>query len=224
MGMPAERIRVVPLWIETAYIAALPVHPPEHPFRRPLVLYVGQLTRRKGPDLVVEAMPAVVAAYPEADFVFVSHNPAEQDALQARAEQLGVARHLRFIGQVSEEEKIALLRACDVYVLPTRYEGFGLPLLEAMACRAPIISSDIPVVREIVQHEVNGLLIPLGDSRALSAAILRLAGEPALREQLVAEGERVLEQRFNGDHLVRQVLHHYEEAVALCRARRAGGG
>jgi glycosyltransferase involved in cell wall biosynthesis len=223
MGMPAERIRVVPLWIETDYIASLPVRPPEHPCGRPLLLYIGQLTRRKGPDLVVEAMPAVVAQYPQADFVFVSHNPAEQSALEARAAALGVTQNLRFIGQVSEEEKFALLRACDVYVLPTRYEGFGLPLLEAMACRTPIVTTDIPVVREIVQHEVNGLLIPLGDSQALAAATLRLLRDPVLRQQLADGGERVLRDRFDGPRLARQVVHHYDEAMALARVRRGGG-
>jgi glycogen(starch) synthase len=224
MGMPAERIRVVPLWIDTDYIAALPDHPPEHAFARPLILYIGQLTRRKGPDLVVEAMPAVVAHYPQADFVFVSHNPAEQASLQRRAEELGVAGNLRFIGQVSEEEKFALLRACDAYVLPTRYEGFGLPLLEAMACRTPIVTTDIPVVREIVAHEINGLLIPLGDGAALAASILRFVQDPALRQRLTDGGAEVLRTRFDGSRLVEQVLGHYEEAIALAQRRRADRG
>jgi glycosyltransferase involved in cell wall biosynthesis len=224
MGMPDDRIRVVPLWIDTAYIADLPVRPPEHTFSRPLILYIGQLTRRKGPDLVVEAMPAVVARYPQADFVFVSHNPAEQESLQLRAQELGVAGNLRFIGQVSEEEKFALLRACDAYVLPTRYEGFGLPLLEAMTCRTPIVTTDIPVVREIVAHEVNGLLIPLDDSTALGESILRLVTEPALRQRLADAGEEAMRTRFDGNRLVAQVLSCYQEAIALAQARRAGRG
>lgn len=224
MGLPGDRIRVVPLWIDTAYIAGLPDRPPEHTFSRPLILYIGQLTRRKGPDLVVEAMPAVVARYPHADFVFVSHNPAEQASLQRRAQELGVEGHLRFIGQVSEEEKFALLRACDAYVLPTRYEGFGLPFLEAMASRAPILATDIPVVREIVTHEVNGLLIPLGDSAALAAGLLRLVEDPALRQGLVDGGAEVLRARFDGGRLAGQVLGYYDEAIALARQRRAGRG
>ncbi len=224
MGLPAGRIRVVPLWIETDWIAQLPTRPPQHALRRPLLLYIGQLTRRKGPDLAIEAMPEVVARYPQAEFAFVSHNPAEQATLQSRAEQLGVAGNLHFLGQVSEEEKIALLRACDAYLLPTRYEGFGLPLLEAMACGAPIVSSDIPVVREIVQDGVNGLLVPLGDSKALAAAVLRLLEDGGLRRKLIAGGERILRERYDGDLLVRQVLRCYEEALALAEDRGAGRG
>lgn len=219
MGMPPERIRVVPLWIETDGILAAPPRAPEHAFTRPMILYIGQITRRKGGDLLVEAMPAVVERYPEASFVFVSHNPAGRAELHARARRLGVSEHLRFIGEVSEEEKVALLRACDAYVLPTRYEGFGLPLLEAMACGTPLISSDIPVVNEIVRDGENGLLVPREDSRALAAAIARLVGEPGLRQRLIEAGTRVLHERFDGGRLVQEVLDAYGQAQSLTRAR-----
>lgn len=224
MGMPEDCIRVVPLWIERDFIARMPQRPPESSFGRPLVLYIGQVTRRKGPDLVVEAMPLVLDRQPEASFVFVGHNPAGQADLQERARELGVAQHLHFLGQVSEEEKIALLRQCDAYVLPTRYEGFGLPLLEAMACGAPVVSSDIPVVDEIVCHGENGLLIARGDSQALGQAILRLAEDAALRQHLAAGGERTLQERYDGGRLVPQVLQAYQEAIERAAERNRSGG
>jgi glycosyltransferase involved in cell wall biosynthesis len=224
MGMPRERIRAVPLWIETDFIEAFPPQPPEHTFSWPRILYIGQITRRKGPDLVVEAMPAVVQRYPHASFIFVSHNPAGRADMQRRAEALAVADNLCFVGQVSEEEKIALLRACDAYVLPTRYEGFGLPLLEAMACEAPLISSDIPVVNEIVSHGEDGLLVPRDNSEALAAAILRLVGEPTLRQRLIAGGKKTLRERFKGDVLVQQILRVYEETVTVVQKRGLSDG
>ena len=116
------------------------------------------------------------------------------------------------------------MRACDAYVLPTRYEGFGLPLLEAMTCRTPIVSTDIPVVREIVAHEVNGLLIPFGDSVALGESILRLVADPVLRQRLADAGEEAMRTRFDGRRLVAQVLGHYEEAIALAQAREGDRG
>jgi len=217
MGIPQERIRLVPLWIEADFIAAVPRRPPERAFGRPLLLYIGQLTRRKGADLLVEAMPEVVRRYPQAALVLVTHNPAGREALLSRAAALGLAGHLHILGPVSEEEKVALLRACDVYVLPTRYEGFGLPLLEAMACRAPLVTTDIPVVREIVHDGENGLLVPREDHQALARAILRLLGDPALRQRLADGGERTLRERYDGERLVQQVLQVYQEAVALAR-------
>lgn len=217
MGLPAERIRVVPLWIETDVIDSLANRPPEHAFPEPFFLYIGQLTRRKGADLLIEAMPAVLNHYPHASFVFVTHNPAGQAELQARAESLGVVGQLHWLGEVSEEEKFALLRACSAYVLPTRYEGFGLPLLEAMAAGAPLVSSDIPVVREIVQDGENGLLVPLGDHDSLATALVRLVDEPDLRHRLVAAGERTVRERYNGAVLAQRVLAVYREAIEVVR-------
>ncbi len=224
MGIAEERIRLVPLWIERDFIAAIPHRPLEQTFGRPLLLYIGQLTHRKGADLLVEAMPEVVRSHPQAAFVLVTHNPAGREALQARAAEMGLADRLHILGPVSEEEKIALLRACDAYILPTRYEGFGLPLLEAMACRAPVVTTDIPVVREIVRDGENGLLVPRGDSRALAQAILRLLGDVELRRRLADGGERTLRERYDGERLVQQVLQVYREAIALVRQGRDGGG
>ncbi|MBN1484714.1 MAG: glycosyltransferase family 4 protein [Chloroflexia bacterium] len=219
MGMPAERMRVVPLWIEAESLSQFPQRPPEQSFSRPLILYIGQITRRKGPDLLVQAMPEVLERYPQASFVFVSHNPAGIARLRLQAESLGVMDRLYFVGQVSEEEKVALLRDCDVYVLPSRYEGFGLPLLEAMACGTPLISSDIPVVNEIVRHGENGWLIPRDDSAALAGAILRIVGDGELRARLAAGGARALGERYDGASLVQRVLQAYREAIALAQER-----
>ena len=118
--------------------------------------------------MVIEAMPAVVAHFPQASFVFVTHNPEQRANLQKMADQRGMAANLHFLGMISEEEKLALLRASDVLPFPSRYEGFGLPLLEGMAAGTPVISTDIPVVNEIVEHGENGLLIPYDDSAALA--------------------------------------------------------
>ncbi len=220
MGMPRERLRVVPLWIEADLIRAFPQRPPERTFPWPRLLYIGQITRRKGADLLVEALPAIVQRHPQASLIVVTHNPAGQQDLRQRAEALGVAHNLHFLGQVSEEEKVALLRHCDVYVLPTRYEGFGLPLLEAMACGTAIVSSDIPVVREVVRHGESGLLVPREDVAALAGAILQVVGDPALRQRLAEGGERALRERFDGAVLVQRVLHVYQEAIALGQKQR----
>jgi glycosyltransferase involved in cell wall biosynthesis len=221
LGMPQERIRVVPLWIEAEEIRALPARPPEQLFSRPLILFIGQLTRRKGADVLLEAIPGVLRRYPAASFAIVSHNPTGWPEIEQRALALGVRGALHFLGQVSEEEKVALLRACDVYVLPSRYEGFGLPLLEAMACGAPIVASDVPVIHEILRDGENGLLVPRDDPQALAAALLRVLGDPVLRARLVEGGERALRERYDGERLIRQVVAAYEEAIAW--VRKEGG-
>jgi glycogen(starch) synthase len=212
MGIPPERCEVIPLWIEDAP----PLRPDESILQgidHPIVLFIGQLTPRKGFDLLVEAMPAVVAQYPTASFVFVSHNPAARAQMEGRAAQLGVARRLRFVGRVSEEQKLALMRAARCIAIPSRYEGFGLPLLEAMQAGVPLVASNIPVIDEIVSDGADGLLVEPESPAALAAGIARLLGDAGLRAQLIAGGRAKLGRDFDEERLLARLLDCYAAAA-----------
>ena len=190
-----------------------PAPPLALPLTRPIIPYIGQLTVRKCYDLVIEAMPAIVARFPQASFVFVTHNPEQRANLQRMAAERGVEPNLHFLGTISEEEKLALLRASDVLPFPSRYEGFGLPLLEGMAAGVPVISTNIPVVNEIVRDGENGLLIPYDDTAALARAMLDVLEQPELRARLVAGGARSMADSFDPDMLVQQVIDAYRSVV-----------
>ena len=220
-GIPPARIALVPLWIDVAYARTLPREPSAavRDLPRPLLLYVGQLKYRKGFDLLAAAMPAVLARHPTAQFVFVGHSPTHRAALEAAARTDGTAAHLHLLGRPDPAELHRLYRAADALVFPSRYEGFGLPPLEAMAAGCPVITTDVPVVNETVRDGENGLLAPYNDAAGLAAAICRLLGDPALRDRLVANGHRTVTERFNGDALTERTLEVYREAIAERRGR-----
>jgi glycosyltransferase involved in cell wall biosynthesis len=159
--------------------------------------------------MVIEAMPAIVRRFPQASFVFVTHNPEQRANLQRMAAERGVEPNLHFLGTIGEEEKLALLRTSDALPFPSRYEGFGLPLLEGMAAGTPVISTDIPVVNEIVRHGENGLLVPYDDVAALTSAMLAVLDDQALRARLVNGGRRAIAQSFEPQTLVEQVIGVY---------------
>lgn len=204
---------VVPLWLDMDFMRS-EVPPLDLAFTRPIIPYIGQLTVRKCYDMVVDAMPAVVARFPEASFVFVTHNPEQQTTLERMAAERGVAKNLYFLGTISEEQKLALLRASDVLPFPSRYEGFGLPLLEGMASGTPVITTDIPVVNEIVRSGENGLLVPYDDTAALGSAMIEVIDNPELRARLVAGGTRTVTERFDPQQLVTQTVGLYEQVIA----------
>ena len=164
------------------------VHRPPSTVHRPIVLYIGQLVPRKGFDLLARAMPLVLRAVPEARFVFVSHNRAGEDELRRIVAEGGVADRLELLGRVSEAEKLRLLGEAAVVAAPSRYEGFGIPLIEAMAAGAPVVTTDVMACNEIIDHERNGLLTPYGDVEALAAAIIRLLRDRPLAARLAAAG------------------------------------
>lgn len=219
MGIPAARIRRVPLWVDAPYIRGIPTAPapgappdPPVPGAAPLVLFIGQLKIRKGYDLLARAMPLVRAACPAARFVFAGQNPAQAAELEAICAANGSRDALLLLGPVSEGAKVRLLRRAACLVYPTRYESFGLPPLEAMVAGCPVVSTDLPVVREMIQSGTNGLLAPPEDPVGLAAAIIRLLQEPALRAALVAGGQQVAATRYDEGRLVAALEEVYDEA------------
>ncbi len=210
MGFGDRPMTITPLWLDMDFMHG-PAPALQLPLTRPIIPYIGQLTIRKCYDMVVDAMPGVVKRYPQASFVFVTHNPEQRQNLQRMAEDRGVAANLHFLGTISEEEKLALLRASDALPFPSRYEGFGLPILEGMAAGTPVISTDIPVVNELIRDGEDGILIPYDDVGALEAALLRVLDDSELRERLADGGKRAIAERFNPRALVEQVVEAYKQ-------------
>jgi glycosyltransferase involved in cell wall biosynthesis len=216
---------VVPLWVDVPFIRSVPVQPPPYDMPRPWLLFVGQLTPRKGYDLAVRALPAIAAHYPQVSLLVVSGiNLAQREQLLALARRNGVEQHIHLLGYLPDEDLINLYRASDALLFPTRYEGFGLPLLEAMAAECPPIATDIPVVREIIRNGANGLLVPYNDAAALARAALLLLGQPHVQEHLRAGGRATLDTRYREDQLVSTIEATYRQVIVASATRQTTNG
>jgi glycogen(starch) synthase len=202
---------MIPLWIDAA--TPPPAEPPRVDAGRPWILFVGQLTPRKGYDLAIAALPAIVERHPAASLLVVSGiNTADRDRVTRMSRDLGVEARIRFLGHVEDAELLALFGSCDVYVTPTRYEGFGLTLLEAMAAGAPVVCADAPAANEILRDGENGLLVPPEDPASLAAAVLRILDDRALGGRLREGGRRTVREEFDGDRLVTELESAYRSA------------
>jgi len=208
LGIRPERIAVLPNAVNLAQFRVANTPHVSH-FPRPIILFIGQLVYRKGFDILARAMPEVVERFPEASFVCVSHNQQEAPALRQLVEQGHVADHLHLLGNVGEAEKIELLNGADVVVAPSRYEGFGIPIIEAMAAGRPIITTDIPAGNELVENEQNGLLVPYADHAALAEAIIRVVSDTEFAQQLGARGRQNVEQCYSAERLAEQLEQWY---------------
>jgi glycosyltransferase involved in cell wall biosynthesis len=169
LGARPERIRVVPNAVDTHRF-----HPLDRaaarlalglPADRPIVVFAGHWNERKGPLRVLEAMRGV----PEAGVVFLGEGAERPSGPQ-----------VLFAGSVAHEQVPQWLSAGDVFALPTRAEGSSNAVLEAMACGLPVVSSDIPALREAVDDRCAILVAP-DDVSALSAALATMLGDPARR-------------------------------------------
>jgi glycosyltransferase involved in cell wall biosynthesis len=144
---------------------------------------VGRLVPIKGFDLLVAALGEVVAAVPDTHVVLIGEG-AEREALRARAEALGVGDRLHITGSVTDV--VACLAGADVLVAPSRNEGMGRVLVEAMALSLPVIGTRVGGIVDVILDRECGLLVPPEDPGALAAALVELGQDRALRAKLGA--------------------------------------
>ena len=139
----------------------------------PVLMTMGRLVgrdRRKGFDRVLEAVPGLLKEYPDLMYLIAGKGP-DRERLEIKATDLGIRDHVVFAGYVPESEKADHFRLADAYVMPSEGEGFGLVMLEALACGIPAIGSTLDGTSEALQHGRFGAVINPADQKALVSAI-----------------------------------------------------
>jgi glycogen(starch) synthase len=223
-GIDEERVAVIPNGIDPSELRPVGDLPAlraslAEPDER-LVLLVGRLVYEKGFQLALEALPAVIEKVGGVRFVVAGSGTHEAE-LKAQARRLGLDAHGHFLGWIGDDALHSLYRVCDLCVVPSLYEPFGLVALEAMASGCPCIVADTGGLREVVPAgERVGLRFNGGDPQHLGTMIERLLIDERLRERLVAEAsEHVL--GFDWMDVARRTLGVYE-GLEPRRGRRGG--
>lgn len=211
-AVPESRITVVPLGVGLPFTGAggqatgmLPSG-----VRPPFVLHVGDLHRRR--DLptalqcVVEANRRRPVSSPPMQLVAVGADSGAVGALRQLSQDVGASGILVTPGPVDESALLALYRAAAAFVYPSLYEGFGLPVLEAMACGLPVIAANAGSVPEVVGEA--GLLVPPGDVRAFTNALLAVVSDTSRQRELRAKGE-ARAATFSWDRTARETVAVY---------------
>jgi glycogen(starch) synthase len=178
-----------------------------------LVLLVGRLVYEKGFHLALEALAPVVRRIGGVRFVVAGTGTAEAE-LKRQARRLGLAGHGAFLGWVGDDMLHSLYRLCDLCIVPSIYEPFGLVALEAMASGCLCVVADTGGLREVVPVEGRvGLRFPSRDATALRGVLERVLTDDTARRQLVAEArEHVL--RFDWTEVGRRTADIYDALAA----------
>lgn len=210
-GVDPARTHVVPLGVdgETFRPASRPSDPVPEGSDGIRLLYAGPLIRRKGLSTLIEALPFLKRRSIPFHLLLVGEGP-ELQPLREQAASLGVGGAIEFAGFVKESRLVEAYRGADVFVFPSLLEGFGLVLVEAMACGLPVVANAIAPMTEVVGDA--GLLVPPSDPGALGEALARLAADPDLRAALAGRARRRVEDRFLWRRVALQTLEHYERA------------
>ena len=205
-GIPRSRIVVIHPGIDTnAYSPDAAQRSPV-----PLVVYLGRLKRYKRVDLVLRAFAAM--NHPTARLA-IAGTGDRRAALARLAASLDLGDRVKFLGFISEAEKVALLRSAWVLAFTSPKEGWGITNLEAAACATPVVASSSPGLRESVRDGETGFLVPHDDLPALTGALRRIVNDPALVASLGAAGRRFA-TRFTWTAAAEQTEAHLTRVIS----------
>ncbi|MBN2854129.1 glycosyltransferase family 4 protein, partial [Patescibacteria group bacterium] len=172
---------------------------------KPFFLYAGRLEKKKNTPTLIEAFAIMRENYPELKekLVLIGNASFGYDEVKFVIEEYDLERDILMPGWVEEADMPYIFASASAFIFPTKYEGFGIPLLQAMACGLPIAVSNIPVLHEVAAEAA--LYFDPNNSSAIAVAMKSLASESALREDLRAKGlERV--KNFDFEKCARETL------------------
>ena len=181
-GYNPERISIVANGVDVRNTAAAPPRS-----GTPLLLYLGRLKRYKSVDVLLQAMPHLLARFPDTRLMVVGQGP-DRERLERLAWKLGLASSVRFLGYVERSARDRFLASAWVAVYPSAFEGFGVTCLEANAWGTPVVAARVPGLQDAVVDGATGVLVTYGDSEQLGRVLLHLMADEALRHKLGEQG------------------------------------
>jgi glycosyltransferase involved in cell wall biosynthesis len=216
--VPADKLDVIPNGIDSTPFDAIDptglaafragyAHPDEK-----IIFCVGRIVYEKGAHVLVEAMPKVLAEYPNAKLIITGDGP-HRSAVEARALALGIADRVYFTGFVPIDVRNKLFKVADVAVFPSLYEPFGITALEAMVAKTPCVVSNVGGLAEVVTHSETGILAYPDNADSLAWAILHTLNRPDWAQQRAANAYRVATEEYNWRTIARRTIAVYERVV-----------
>jgi len=179
----------------------------KHGLPENFILAVGHLERRKNDLRLIDAMARLRDRGQSCSLLIIGNDSGERQVIEERIESAKLTGTVKFLSGLSEHEVRCAYKLCSLFVFPSSYEGFGIPILEAMAAERPMVLSDIPVFREITQDK--GVYFPHDDAEAMAAAIETVLSSSSERARLIDYGkERV--QAFSFQSLAGQLASLYK--------------
>ncbi|MBI3538615.1 MAG: glycosyltransferase [Chloroflexi bacterium] len=224
-GAPEEKIEIIPPGVNLDLFRPIAMADAKEFVETSLddhtVLFVGRIDPIKGIDTWFKAMALLVAENPElrpkmcvcligGDVDDEAQPDAELARLQALKEELGISDIVTFLGRRAQESLPYYYSAADAVVMPSLYESFGMVALEAMACGAPVVASDVGGLSFIVRDGETGYLVPENDPHALAACLKPLLFDPKLRARLGARGIEIARE-YAWSHVADQIELVYAE-------------
>ncbi len=217
---PVARAEVIENGIDLAALRAAADAAPDPPLPAlaagPVLLFVGRLAKQKGVDLLLRAVQQLAGDGRAFSLLIAGDGPL-RPALEQQADALGVAARVRFLGMRGDIP--ALLRRADLYVLPSRYEGLPIGLLEALAVGVPCVVTDVNEHAVVIRDGREGLVVPPEDPAALASALETLLAD-APRRAAMAASATARAERYSLDRMCARIFRCYRDLLSTLETPR----
>lgn len=184
---------------------------PHKSIEYPSILFVGGLSKVKGIDTLLNAVPIIRKKILNL-CVYIAGSGPEENKLKELVKELNIEENVNFLGYILENEKYSYYKSADVCVFPSRYEPFGIVLLEAMACGKPVVASNVGGIPFVVEEGKTGLLFESGNVEDLADKIMTILKDEELREKM-GEAGRERAKEFTWDKIAERTVEVYKEIL-----------
>jgi len=208
MTVRDEKSHIIPYGVDTETFSPGP-GADEHSQDDLRILYLGRLHRQKGTFVLLDAMEAVVDAFPECTLVVAGSGEADEE-VRARVENLPCGENIRLLGRVERERVPVVLGSCSVLCIPSLGEPFGLGALEGMAMGTPIVGTDAGGLQHIIPEE-GGYKVPPRDAEALANALRDVLSSPQRRREMGRLNRQVVEEKYQWEKVIDRLENVYYE-------------
>ena len=184
--------------------------------RYPVVLNVGRLMPAKNQENLIRSIQRVRERYPDVLLLIAGDGPLRSE-LEQQITESGLGRHVSLLGNRSDVP--SLLQTADVFAFPSVYEGLPGALIEAMLASCAIVASDIPMITELIQHDIHGITVSPNRVDQIAAGICRLAEDESVRQELGRAARESASRRFDIVRVVREMQDLYRQVLTQRRAK-----
>ena len=187
-----------------------------------IVLFVGRMEQIKGIDVLIRSIPKVLKKIPDAKFVLVGQDRdtapgglSFKSWMKSKASEIGVGDSVIFKDSIPPVELCSLYSTCDVLVLPSRKESFGLVVVEAMSCGKPVVTTPVGIIPELVKDNIRGIeVVPIDDVERLASGILKMLSIDENEKKCIAmESRNIVEKRYSLDSWSEKIIRVYRELL-----------
>jgi len=178
---------------------------------QPSILFVGLLERIKGPDILIRSIPILKKKYPNIR-LYMAGKGSQETILKELSRELDIEDNVKFLGYISGEKKYSYYTSADICAVPSRYESFGIVILESMACGTPVIASNVGNIPYLINNDEIGLKCKLGDVDDLAEKIIYLFQDTNLRNEMSLKTMQEA-KKYSWDKIASKTIDLYKKLI-----------